>query len=116
MVGILQNYVGNHLLNHIYETTGKRVFHPFRKVLSIQLQPNGEYFIKVLKLDSTSDEAEIVYFKSKAILKNPGAYPFFPENFYTEMFPNLKSEQVILGDSFLRKENFIPICKKLKEL
>lgn len=92
MVGILQNYVGNHLLNHIYETTGKRVFHPFRKVLSIQLQPNGEYLIKVLKLDFNSDEQEIVYFKSKAILKNPGAYPFFPENFYTEMFPNVKSE------------------------
>jgi len=85
-------------------------------VLSIQLQANGSYLIKVIKLDAASGEEDIEYYRSRAVLNNPGAFPFFPDNFFTELFPTIKKESVITGDSFLKKETFIPICRMLKEI
>ena len=51
LVGHLLNYVGNHLLYHAYKSTGKRIYMPKHKALSVQLMGNGEIVTQVLKTD-----------------------------------------------------------------
>ena len=43
LVGTFMNFVGNHLLAHIYKVYGQKIFHPFHKVVSIQTMANGEF-------------------------------------------------------------------------
>ena len=53
LVGHLLNYVGNHLLYHAYKSTGKRIYMPKHKAISVQLMGNGEIVTQVLKTDFT---------------------------------------------------------------
>lgn len=53
LVGHLLNYVGNHLLHYAYKTTGRRIYMPMHKALSIHLMGNGEIMTQVLKTEFT---------------------------------------------------------------
>ena len=43
LVGLYMNYAGNHLLHHIYETFGHKIFHHSHHVTSVQQLENGEF-------------------------------------------------------------------------
>ena len=88
LVGHLLNYVGNHLLHYAFKSTGKRIYMPKHKALSIHLMGNGDIVTQVLKTDfqiltdtSTSPpsfkvvegQQTIVYFRSKAVVIAGGA-------------------------------------------
>ena len=51
LVGHLLNYVGNHLLHYAFKSTGKRIYMPKHKALSIHLMGNGDIVTQVLKTD-----------------------------------------------------------------
>ena len=46
-VGHFMNYVGNHLLHYIFQSTQKKIFYPLHKALSIHLCANGQITTKV---------------------------------------------------------------------
>ena len=88
LVGHLLNYVGNHLLHYAYKSTGKRIYMPKHKAMSIHLMGNGEIVTQVLKTDFTiipdptkspptfqvvEGKQSIVYFRSKAVVIAGGA-------------------------------------------
>ena len=51
LVGHLLNYVGNHLLFYAFKSSGKRIFMPKHKALSVHLMGNGELLTQVLKTE-----------------------------------------------------------------
>ena len=53
LVGHLLNYVGNHLLHYAYKSTGKRIYMPKHKAMSIHLMGNGEIVTQALKTEFT---------------------------------------------------------------
>ena len=53
LVGHLLNYVGNHLLHYAYKSTGKKIYMPMHKALSVHLMGNGEIMTQVLKTEFT---------------------------------------------------------------
>ena len=53
VVGLLLNYVGNHLLHYAYQFARRRIYYPKHQALSVQLMGNGEILTKVLKTDFT---------------------------------------------------------------
>ena len=88
LVGHLLNYVGNHLLHYAYKSTGKRIYMPKHRAMSIHLMGNGEIVTQVLKTDFTiipdptkspptfqvvEGKQSIVYFRSKAVVIAGGA-------------------------------------------
>ena len=88
LVGHLLNYVGNHLLHYAYKTTGKRIYMPMHKAVSVNLMGNGEIMTQVLKTDFTilpdhsveppsfkvvEGKQSVVYFRSKAVVIAGGA-------------------------------------------
>lgn len=46
-IGHFLNYVGNHLLYYIYQSTQKRIFYPQHRALSVHLCANGQITTKV---------------------------------------------------------------------
>ena len=84
LVGHLLNYVGNHLLYYAYKSTGKKIYMPKQKALSIHLMGNGEIVTQVLKTDFSIEpdgqsfkvvegKQTIVYYRSKAVVIAGGA-------------------------------------------
>ena len=49
VVGMYFNYAGNHLLNYIYNTYSKKVFHAGHRVISVQLLTNGDILTTAIK-------------------------------------------------------------------
>jgi hypothetical protein len=49
MIGMLMNYIGNHLLSYIYNQYNAKVFHHGHKVVSIQILANGEILTTAIK-------------------------------------------------------------------
>ena len=88
LVGHLLNYVGNHLLHYAYKSSGKRIYMPKHRAVSIHLMGNGEIVTQVLKTDFTiipdpsttppsysvvEGQQSIVYFRSKSVVIAGGA-------------------------------------------
>jgi hypothetical protein len=51
MVGMMMNYTGNHLLNHIFTQYKKKIFYPLHKVISVKLLENGEILTVAKRTD-----------------------------------------------------------------
>ena len=84
LVGHLLNYVGNHLLHYAFKSSGKKIYMPKHKALSIHLMGNGDIVTQVLKTEFTIQPDEqsfkvvegkqsIVYYRSKAVVIAGGA-------------------------------------------
>ena len=49
LVGMFMNFVGNHLLNYIFQQFKVKIFHPFHKVIGIQTLANGEFLTTAVR-------------------------------------------------------------------
>ena len=126
LVGHLLNYVGNHLLQYAYKSSGKRIYMPMHKALSVHLMGNGEILTQVLKTEFTvlpdvdkptfkiiEGKQSIVYFRSKAVVIAGGAVQGVDRR-TSEWFPRIDPKVLIPSDDFLKKRVYLQWIEKLR--